>query len=116
MFPQPFSGSASCPRKSVRFAGIVRERLRGLQRFPGRERRDREDSRNLRRLNIQTSSVRFEPGFSFRVIRHHLVDFIPKSVRVIALMDMGEFMDHDVINDLGRGHHALPVERQLSSR
>ncbi|WP_245654628.1 hypothetical protein [Nitrosomonas mobilis] len=47
---------------------------------------------------------------SFAPIRQHLVDFIPERITVVAVMEMAEFVHHDVVDDAWRSHHALPVK------
>ena len=52
----------------------------------------------------------FQPHFALSEIRHHLVHLIPEGVSMVALPQMAQLMDHHVVNDLGRRHHALPVK------
>ena len=33
----------------------------------------------------------------------------------VAVADMGQFVNHDVVEDRGRGHHALPMKVQLAA-
>ncbi len=49
------------------------------------------------------------------MIRQDLVHFVPERLSVIEKMEMTEFMYDNVVNDAGRGHHALSMEGKVAS-
>lgn len=55
-----------------------------------------------------------KPIFPFPLVGEHLVDFVPEGVRVIAVVKVTKLVDHDVVDDTGRSHQALPVEIERS--
>ena len=64
----------------------------------------------MRILNIKSRPLLSQPLFAFSIGGHDLVDFVPESVGVIALVHVTQLVDDDVV-DNGLGcHHALPME------
>lgn len=50
------------------------------------------------------------------VVWQDLVDFVPEGVRVVAVREVAEFVDDDVIDHGERRHHAFPVEGEFAGR
>ena len=63
-------------------------------------------------LNIQTSPELAQPAFPLPVVGHDLVYLIPECIRVIAVMKVTQLVHHNVVDDSGWSHHALPVNIQ----
>ena len=63
--------------------------------------------------NIKPRSILAQPLLPLAEIGHHRVDLVPKGVRVVSVVEVTELMDDDVVDDGLRGHHALPVKREL---
>ena len=60
--------------------------------------------------NIQSGPIFPQPFLPLAKVRQYLVDFVPEGVGVVGLVEMAEFVNHDVIDDRRRGHDALPVK------
>ena len=64
--------------------------------------------------HIQPRSILPQPLLPLAVVGHHLVDFVPEGVGVVAVVEVAELVDDDVVDDGERGHHALPVEGEVA--
>ncbi len=64
----------------------------------------------VRHLNIQTGTMLSQPIFSLPIIWHHLIYFIPEGIIMIFLVNVTQLVYHDVVDNFGRRHHALPVK------
>src|SRR5688572_24695040 len=67
-----------------------------------------------RSSNMQPSTESPEPFLALGVVRENLVDLIPERAGVVAVMEMTQLVDDDVIDDGWRRHHALPMEAKPS--
>jgi hypothetical protein len=53
-----------------------------------------------------------KPFFPLSVVRHDLIDLIPKGIIMVAAVEVAEFMNNDEVGNARWSHHTLPVEVQ----
>jgi hypothetical protein len=59
---------------------------------------------NQQPSQIQLRTPNPQPVLAIAVVRQHLVHLVPERIGVIAMMQMAQFMDHDVVDDGQRRH------------
>lgn len=68
-----------------------------------------------RTLPIHLGVMFLQPIVMALVAGHDLIQFVPKGGGVVGMNEMGQLVDHDVVEHVDGGHGALPVKIEVAA-